>query len=69
MKSIRNFAYATVLTLSTLNFAPSLASAQDAAGSFTLTTKCTGKTRLCLREPTDSQFNRMDPRQCSRCAT
>jgi hypothetical protein len=37
MKSIRNFAYATVLTLSTLNFAPSLASAQDAAGSFTLT--------------------------------
>jgi hypothetical protein len=37
MKSIRNFAYATVLTLSALNFAPSLASAQDAAGSFTLT--------------------------------
>jgi len=37
MKSIRNFAYAAVLTLSALNFAPSLASAQDAAGSFTLT--------------------------------
>ena len=36
MKSIRNFAYATVLTLSALNFAPSLASAQDAAGTFTL---------------------------------
>jgi hypothetical protein len=37
MKSIRNFAYAAALTLSALNFAPSLASAQDAAGSFTLT--------------------------------
>jgi hypothetical protein len=36
MKSIRKFAYAAVLTLSALNFAPSLASAQDAAGSFTL---------------------------------
>lgn len=36
MKSIRNFAYAAVLTLSALNFAPSLASAQDAAGTFTL---------------------------------
>jgi hypothetical protein len=37
MKSIRNFAYAAVLTLSALNFAPSLASAQDAAGTFRLT--------------------------------
>jgi len=37
MKSIRKLAYAAVLTLSALNFAPSLASAQDAAGSFTLT--------------------------------
>src|SRR6202167_4892867 len=37
MKSIRNFAYTAVLTLSALNFAPSLASAQDAAGTFTLT--------------------------------
>ncbi len=37
MKSIRKFAYAAVLTLSALNFAPSLASAQDAAGTFTLT--------------------------------
>jgi len=37
MKSIRRFAYATVLTLSALNFTPSLASAQDAAGTFTLT--------------------------------
>jgi len=36
MKSIRNFAYAAVLTLSALNFAPSLASAQDEGGSFTL---------------------------------
>jgi hypothetical protein len=36
MNSIRNFAYAAVLTLSALNFAPSLASAQDAAGTFTL---------------------------------
>jgi hypothetical protein len=36
MKSIRKFAYAAVLTLSALNFAPSLTSAQEAAGSFTL---------------------------------
>ncbi|MGA9510011.1 MAG: hypothetical protein WBV55_15445 [Candidatus Sulfotelmatobacter sp.] len=36
MKSIRKLAYAAVLTLSALNFAPSLASAQDAGGSFTL---------------------------------
>jgi hypothetical protein len=37
MKSIRNFAYAAVLTLSALSFAPRLASAQEAAGAFTLT--------------------------------
>lgn len=37
MKSICKFAYATALTLSALNFAPGLASAQDAAGTFTLT--------------------------------
>ncbi len=37
MKSIRKFAYAAVLTLSALNFAPNLASAQDATGTFTLT--------------------------------
>jgi hypothetical protein len=37
MKSIRKFAYAAVLTLSVLNFAPNLASAQDATGTFTLT--------------------------------
>ena len=37
MKSIRKLAYTAVLTLSALNFAPSLASAQDAAGTFTLT--------------------------------
>jgi len=36
MKSIRRFAYAAVLTLSALNIAPSLASAQDVAGTFTL---------------------------------
>jgi hypothetical protein len=36
MKTIRRFAYAVVLTLSALNFAPSLASAQEAAGTFTL---------------------------------
>jgi len=36
MKSIRNFAYAALLILSALSFAPSLASAQDAAGTFTL---------------------------------
>ncbi len=35
MKSIRQFVYATLLTLSVFNFAPSLASAQDAAGTFT----------------------------------
>lgn len=37
MKSIRRFIYAAVLTVSALNIAPSLASAQDAAGNFTLT--------------------------------
>ncbi len=36
MKSIRKFAYAAALTLSALSFTPSLASAQEAAGSFTL---------------------------------
>jgi hypothetical protein len=36
MKSIRRFTYAAVLFLSALNFAPSLASAQDASGTFTL---------------------------------
>ena len=37
MKSIRKFVYAALLLLSALIFAPSLASAQDAAGTFTLT--------------------------------
>jgi hypothetical protein len=37
MKTIRRFAYTAVLVLSAMNFAPSLASAQDAAGTFTLT--------------------------------
>jgi hypothetical protein len=36
MNSIRKFAYAAVVTLSALNFAPSLASAQDAGGTFGL---------------------------------
>ena len=36
MKSMQKLAYAAVLTLSALNFAPSLASAQDAVGTFTL---------------------------------
>jgi hypothetical protein len=36
MKSIRKYVYTAVLTVSALNFAPSLASAQEAAGSFTL---------------------------------
>src|ERR1700688_824053 len=36
MNSIRKFAYAAVFTLSALNFAPSLASAQDAGGTFRL---------------------------------
>ena len=36
MNSIRKLAYAAVLTLSALNFAPSMASAQEAAGTFTL---------------------------------
>jgi len=37
MTSIRKFAYATLLALTTLNFAPSLASAQEPAkGKFTL---------------------------------
>jgi hypothetical protein len=38
MTSIRKFAYATLLAFTALNFAPSLASAQEAAhGKFTLT--------------------------------
>jgi hypothetical protein len=37
MNSIRRFVYAAVSVLSALNFAPSVASAQDAAGTFTLT--------------------------------
>ena len=38
MTSIRKFAYATLLALTALNFAPSLASAQEPArGKFTLT--------------------------------
>ena len=36
MKSIYKLAYAAVLTLSALNFAPALASAQDEGGRFTL---------------------------------
>jgi hypothetical protein len=36
MNTIRKFAYATVLTLSALNFSPSLASAQEAGGTFKL---------------------------------
>src|SRR5580658_10311453 len=36
MKSIRKFAYIMVLALSALSFEPSLASAQSAAGTFTL---------------------------------
>jgi hypothetical protein len=36
MKSIRRFAFAAVLALSALNFTPSLASAQEVAGTFTL---------------------------------
>jgi hypothetical protein len=37
MNSIRRFVYVAVLVFSALNFTPSLASAQDAAGTFTLT--------------------------------
>jgi len=37
MTSIRRFAYATLLAFTSLNFAPSLASAQEARGKFTLT--------------------------------
>jgi len=38
MSTIRRFAYATLLAVTSLNFAPSLASAQDRAqGTFTLT--------------------------------
>src|SRR5271170_7409402 len=36
MNSIRRFVYTAALVLSALNFTPSLASAQDAAGTFTL---------------------------------
>jgi hypothetical protein len=37
MNPIRRFVYAAVLVLSALNFTPSLASAQEAVGTFTLT--------------------------------
>ncbi|MFZ0320502.1 MAG: hypothetical protein WAL56_15375 [Candidatus Sulfotelmatobacter sp.] len=46
MKSIRNFAYAAVLTFSALNFAPSLASAQGEGGSFTLPHQVTWQNAL-----------------------
>jgi len=36
MNSIRKFAYAATLAFSALNFAPTLAAAQDAGGRFTL---------------------------------
>lgn len=36
MKGIRKYVYAAVLMLSALNFAPTLASAQDEGGNFTL---------------------------------
>ena len=36
MKTIRRFVYAAALTISALNFAPTLASAQDARGTFKL---------------------------------
>jgi hypothetical protein len=36
MKSVCKFVYAAMLTLSALSFAPSLASAQDEGGAFTL---------------------------------
>ena len=37
MNTIRRFVYAAALTVSALNFAPTLASAQDARGTFKLT--------------------------------
>jgi len=37
MKSMRKYVYVAALALSALNLAPSLASAQEAAGTFTLT--------------------------------
>lgn len=37
MNTLRRFAYAAALTVSALTFAPTLASAQDARGTFTLT--------------------------------
>ena len=37
MKSLRKFVYATILTLSAFSIVPSLASAQEARGHFTLT--------------------------------
>jgi hypothetical protein len=36
MKSLRNYVYAAALAVTALNFAPSLASAQDVRGNFTL---------------------------------
>jgi hypothetical protein len=52
MTSIRNFAYATLLAFTTLNFLPSLASAQESAhGKFTLTHEVHfGKTKVAAGE-------------------
>ena len=61
MKSIRKFAYAAVLTLSALNFAPSLASAQDEAGRFTLPHEVHWQNTRCRQEITSSRSSSMGP--------
>ncbi len=47
MKSIRKYIYAALLMLSALSFSPSPASAQNAAGSFTLTNEVHWQTCDC----------------------
>ena len=69
MKSIRNFVYAAVLTFSALNFAPSLASAQEEGGSFTLAhevhlAKCGGAGgRVPILPSTHGTFRNAHPNQ------
>jgi len=64
MKSIRKFAYAAVLTLSALNFAPAWLPAQDGGGTFRLPTKYIGRTLWFPQEITGSRYRPWARRKC-----
>jgi len=65
MKSIRKFAYAAVFTLSVLSFAPSLASAQDEGGSFTLTHEVLWQNAVVPAGDYKFSLQSMGPGKCS----